>query len=148
MLVSIQKDLPTFLPFFKSSIACFGTLGGCSKLCKHCLYFLVSLTFYFLNRSQYSTQLFVYTKQSASLPQGPSRRSYKTGCLSDFPSCRKYFICTLCIGECPSIAPFLENNGPRPLAGPRSIIFKEWNDTRTFAYVKSTQQLQPLPRYM
>ena len=44
--------------------------------------------------------------------------------------------------------PFLENNGPRPRKGPRSIVFKEWNDTRTFAYVKSTQQLQPLPRYM
>ena len=54
----------------------------------------------------------------------------------------------LSIGECPSIAPFLENNGPRPRKGPRSIVFKEWNDTRTFAYVKSTQQLQPLPRYM
>ena len=52
------------------------------------------------------------------------------------------------IGECPSIAPFLENNGPRPRKGPRSIVFKEWNDTRTFAYVKSTQQLQTLPRYM
>ena len=51
------------------------------------------------------------------------------------------------IGECPSIAPFLENNGPRPRKGPRSIVFKEWNDTRRFAYVKSTQQLQPLPRY-
>ena len=53
-----------------------------------------------------------------------------------------------CIGECPSIAPFLKNNGPRPRKGPRPIVFKEWNDTRTFAYVKSTQQLQPLPRYM
>ena len=52
------------------------------------------------------------------------------------------------IGECPSIAPFLENNGPRPRKGPRSIVFKEWNDTRTFAYVKSTQQLQPLLRNM
>ena len=52
------------------------------------------------------------------------------------------------IGECPSIAPFLENNGPRPRKGPRSIVFKEWNDTRTFAYVKSTHRLQPLPQYM
>ena len=54
----------------------------------------------------------------------------------------------LCIGECPSIAPFLENNGPRPRKGPRSIVFKEWNDTRTFAYIKSTHRLQPLPQYM
>ena len=54
----------------------------------------------------------------------------------------------VCIGECPSIAPFLENNGPRPRKGPRSIVFKEWNDTRTFAYVKSTHRLQPLPQYM
>ena len=38
------------------------------------------------------------------------------------------------IGKCPRIVPFLENNGPRPLAGPRSIIFKEWSDTRTFSY--------------
>ena len=52
------------------------------------------------------------------------------------------------IGECPSIAPFLENNGPRPRKGPRSIVFKEWNDTRTFAYIKSTNRLQPLPQYM
>ena len=52
------------------------------------------------------------------------------------------------IGECPSIAPFLENNGPRPRKGPRSIVFKEWNDTRTFAYIKSTHRLQPLPQYM
>ena len=37
----------------------------------------------------------------------------------------------LYIGKCPRIVPFLENNGPRPLAGPRSIIFKEWSDTRT-----------------
>ena len=54
----------------------------------------------------------------------------------------------VCIGECPSIAPFLENNGPRPRKGPRSIVFKEWNDTRTFAYVKSTHRLQPLPQYL
>ena len=52
------------------------------------------------------------------------------------------------IGECPSIAPFLEKNGPRPRKGPMSIVFKEWNDTRTFAYIKSTQRLQPLPQYM
>ena len=45
------------------------------------------------------------------------------------------------IGECPSIAPFLENNGPRPRKGPRYIVFKEWNDTRTFAYIKSTHRL-------
>ena len=38
------------------------------------------------------------------------------------------------IGKCPRIVPFLENNRPRPLAGPRSIIFKEWSDTRTFSY--------------
>ena len=55
---------------------------------------------------------------------------------------------TLCIGECPSIAPFLENNGPRPRKGPRYIVFKEWNDTRTFAYIKSTHRLQTLPQYM
>ena len=63
---------------------------------------------------------------------------------------QNYFVLmsVLRIGECPSIAPFLENNGPRPRKGPRSIVFKEWNDTRTFAYVKSTQQLQLLPRYM
>ena len=38
------------------------------------------------------------------------------------------------IDKCPRIVPFLENNGPRPLAGPRSILFKEWSDTRTFSY--------------
>ena len=53
----------------------------------------------------------------------------------------------LCIGECPSIAPFIKNYGPRPRKGPRSIVFKEWNDTRTFAYIKSTHRLQPLPQY-
>ena len=60
------------------------------------------------------------------------------------------YTCTqyISIGECPSIAPFLENNGPRPRKGPRSIVFKEWNDTRTFAYIKSTHRLQPLPLYM
>ena len=49
-------------------------------------------------------------------------------------------VSVLCIGECPSIAPFFENNGPRPR--------KEWNDTRIFAYLKSTHRLQPLPQYM
>ena len=57
-------------------------------------------------------------------------------------------ISTLCIGECPSIAPFLKNNGPRPRKGPRCIVFKEWSDARTFAYIKSTHRLQPLPQYM
>ena len=61
---------------------------------------------------------------------------------------RRALIDLLCIGECLSIAPFLENNGPRPRKGPRSIVFKEWNDTRTFAYIKSTHRLQPLPQYM
>ena len=42
------------------------------------------------------------------------------------------------VGECLSIAPFLEKNRPRPHKGPRSIVCKEWNDTRTFAYIKST----------
>ena len=43
---------------------------------------------------------------------------------------------------------FLENNGPRPHKGLRSIVFKELNDTRIFAYLKSTNPLQNLPRYM
>ena len=55
---------------------------------------------------------------------------------------------SLSMGECPSIAPFLENNGPRPRKGPRSIVFKELNDTRIFACIKSTRRLQPLPQYM
>ena len=54
----------------------------------------------------------------------------------------------LCIGECPSIASFLETNGRRPCKGLRSIVFKEWNDTRTFDYIKSTHWLQSLPQYM
>ena len=54
----------------------------------------------------------------------------------------------ICIEDCPSIAPFLKNNGPRPHKGPRFIIFKEWIDTRTSASLKSTHQLQPLPQFM
>ena len=33
------------------------------------------------------------------------------------------------VGECPRISPFLKNNGPRPLRGLGSIIFKEWRVT-------------------
>ena len=43
-----------------------------------------------------------------------------------------------CIGESPSICPFLKNNGHEALKGPSAIIFQEWTDTRTFSYLKYT----------
>ena len=46
------------------------TLGGYSKLCKHCFYFLVSLTFYFLNKSQYTT-FCVHKTICIISPRGP-----------------------------------------------------------------------------
>ena len=45
---------------------------------------------------------------------------------------------TFCIGECPSNSPFLKNNGAEAPKGPRSIVFKEWRDARTFSNLKST----------
>jgi hypothetical protein len=45
---------------------------------------------------------------------------------------------TLCIGECPSNSPFLKNNGAEAPKGARSIVFKEWRDTKTFSNLKST----------
>ena len=44
----------------------------------------------------------------------------------------------LCIGESPSICPFLKNNGHEAPKGPSAIIFQEWTDTRTFSYLKYT----------
>jgi hypothetical protein len=43
-----------------------------------------------------------------------------------------------CIGECPSNSPFLKNNAAEALKGPRSIVYKEWRDTRTFTNLIST----------
>ena len=51
---------------------------------------------------------------------------------------RSYYLCKLCIGECPSNSPFLKNNGAEAPKDPRPIDFKEWRDTRTFSNVKST----------
>jgi hypothetical protein len=48
------------------------------------------------------------------------------------------FNCTVCIGECPSNSAFLKNNGAKAPKGPRSIVFKEWRDTRTFSNLKFT----------
>ena len=45
---------------------------------------------------------------------------------------------TSCIGESPSICPFLKNNGHEAPKGPSAIIFQEWTDTRTFSYLKYT----------
>jgi hypothetical protein len=45
---------------------------------------------------------------------------------------------TFRIGECPSNSPFLKDNGAEAPKGPRSIVFKEWRDTRTFSNFKST----------
>ena len=44
----------------------------------------------------------------------------------------------LCIGESPSICPFLKNNGHEAPKGPSAIIFPERTDTRTFSYLKYT----------
>ena len=55
--------------------------------------------------------------------------------------CIKNYIGTqgeVCIGENPSICPFLKNNGHEAPKGPSAIIFQEWPDTRTFSYLKYT----------
>ena len=44
----------------------------------------------------------------------------------------------LCIGESPSICPFLKNNGHEAPKGPSAIVFQEWTDARTFSYLKYT----------
>ena len=43
-----------------------------------------------------------------------------------------------CIGESPSICPFLKNNGHEAPKGPSAIIFQEWTDTSTFSSLKYT----------
>ena len=44
----------------------------------------------------------------------------------------------LCIGESPSICPFLKNNEHEVSKGPSAIIFQEWTDARIFSYLKYT----------
>ena len=78
------------------------------------------------------------TSEQCKISELPTKSHYAMNTMFIFKTKEVKICVSLRIGECPSIAPFLEKNGPRPRKGPRSIVFKEWNDTRTFAYIKST----------